>query len=63
MRIKMDALPMERFDPNAIIDCIGKPLRYEGRVVGTIIDYEIIDRRLIIECEIDDEEIIMGSEG
>lgn len=58
MKIRMDALPEYKFAPASIVDCIDKPLRYNDKVVGIITDYEIINGKLIIECEIHDEGII-----
>jgi hypothetical protein len=60
MKFKMK-VPMEenaRFASDATVDCIGKHVHKNGMIVGTIINYEIVDRELIIECETNDSIII-----
>lgn len=53
MKFKMNA-PVEEgtiFAPDVKIDIVGEPISFEGTEVGTVIGYEIVNGKLILECE------------
>jgi len=50
--IKINPLPEHTFSPYATVECIGIKVRAGGIVVGEIVNYEIVDRRLILSVRL-----------
>lgn len=59
-KFEAPADPYVMFSPDAKIECVGEKVTRDGREVATIIGYEIVDGRLILECETDDKETMQA---